>query len=82
MPNYSYKCDNCGNNFTHFHGMNDVLTECTVCTASALKKLPSLISSYSPDRVKEGAGQRVKEFIEDHRKLLVEERETSKKEYK
>lgn len=82
MPSYNYRCSNCDEQTTHFHGMNDVLTECTSCHATALKKLPSIISSYSPDRVKEGAGQRVKEFIEDSRKLLLEDKELLKKEYK
>lgn len=80
MPTYIYKCEKCENTFKAFHGMSDVLTECLECHhIGDLKKLPALLTSLPErDKVKEAAGTRVKEAIEDNRKLLLD----SQKEYK
>ena len=80
MPTYIYKCNKCENTFKTFHGMNDILTECIECHhVGELAKVPSLLTSLPErDKAKEAAGTRVKEAIEDNRKLLLD----SQQEYK
>lgn len=77
MPLYIYKCDKCENTFKAFHGMNDVLTECIDChEVGCINKVPTLLTSL-PERTlaEKEAGARVKEAIEDNRKLLLDNRE-------
>lgn len=74
MPTYIYKCEKCEGSFKTFHGMNDILTECSECHhIGSIKKIPSLLNSLPErDKEKEAAGTRVKEAIEDNRKLLLD----------
>ena len=77
MPTYIYKCDKCDNTFKAHHGMNDVLTECIDChEVGHIHKIPTLLSSL-PERNKDqmAAGSRVKEAIEDNRKLLLDSKQ-------
>lgn len=77
MPTYIYKCEKCNNTFKAFHGMNDTLTECLDChETGCIHKIPSLLTSL-PERNKEvsAAGTRVKEAIEDNRKLLLDNKQ-------
>ncbi len=74
MPIYIYKCDKCEGTFKAFHGMNDTLNECLECHhVGLIKKIPSLLTSLPErDKAREAAGTRVKEAIEDNRKLLLD----------
>jgi len=77
MPTYIYKCDKCNNTFKAFHGMNDLLTECLDChEIGHVNKVPSLLTSL-PERNSEqtAAGMRVKEAIEDNRRLLLDSKQ-------
>jgi putative FmdB family regulatory protein len=80
MPTYIYKCDKCEGTFKAFHGMNDVLTECLECHHTGqIKKIPSLLTSLPErDKAREAAGTRVKEAIEDNRKLLLDNKQELK----
>jgi putative FmdB family regulatory protein len=77
MPTYIYKCEKCDSTFKAFHGMNDILTECTECQhVGSIKKIPSLLTSLPErDKEKEAAGTRVKEAIEDNRQLLLDSKQ-------
>ena len=77
MPTYIYKCDKCENTFKAFHGMSDVLSECLDChSEGTIRKVPTLLTSLpEKDEVKEAAGIRVKEAIEDNRKLLLDSKQ-------
>lgn len=74
MPTYIYKCEQCQSTFKAFHGMSDTLNECIEChNVGNLNKIPSLLTSLPErDKAKEAAGTRVKEAIEDNRKLLLD----------
>jgi putative FmdB family regulatory protein len=77
MPTYIYKCDKCESTFKAFHEMSVVLNECLDChTEGFVKKVPSLLTSL-PEKPKEqsAAGIRVKEAIEDNRKLLLDQKQ-------
>lgn len=77
MPTYIYKCDKCDTTFKAFHEMSVVLNECLDChTEGSVKKLPTLLTSL-PEKPKEqtAAGLRVKEAIEDNRKLLLDSKQ-------
>lgn len=77
MPTYIYKCDKCESTFKAFHEMSVVLNECLEChTEGHIKKVPTLLSSL-PEKPKDqtAAGIRVKEAIEDNRKLLLDSKQ-------
>lgn len=77
MPTYIYKCNKCESSFKAHHGMNDVLSECLDChEVGFINKLPTLLTSL-PERTREetAAGTRVKEAIEDNRKLLLDSKQ-------
>lgn len=54
--------------------MSDVLNECLECHhIGEINKVPSLLTSLpEKNKQKEAAGTRVKEAIEDNRKLLLD----------
>ena len=77
MPTYIYKCDKCESTFKAYHEMSVVLNECLDChTEGHVKKVPTLLTSL-PEKPKEqsAAGIRVKEAIEDNRKLLLDSKQ-------
>ena len=77
MPTYIYKCEKCNNTFKAFHGINDTLTECIDChSIDCINKVPTLLTSL-PEKKHEqtAAGIRVKEAIEDNRKLLLDSKQ-------
>lgn len=77
MPTYIYKCEKCESSFKAFHEMSVVLNECLDCHAEGtVRKVPTLLTSL-PEKPKEqsAAGIRVKEAIEDNRKLLLDSKQ-------
>lgn len=74
MPTYIYKCNKCDSTFKAFHGMSDTLNECIECHhIGDINKVPTLLTSLpEKNKAKEAAGTRVKEAIEDNRKLLLD----------
>jgi putative FmdB family regulatory protein len=80
MPLYIYNCEKCNSTFESFHGLNDILTECIDChNVGTIKKIPTLLTSLPVrDKTKEAAGTRVKEAIEDNRKLLLDSQQDYK----
>lgn len=77
MPLYVYKCEKCDRTFKAFHGMSDVLTECIECLGvDCINKVPTLLTSLpAQNKEQKEAGDRVKEAIEDNRKLLLDSKQ-------
>jgi putative FmdB family regulatory protein len=78
---YAYECSSCKNEFESVHSMTEQLHNCDKCGGQdTLKRIPQLLTSYSKDRQKITAGERVNKFIEDSRELLKDSRQELKKE--
>jgi len=76
MPIYVYNCDNCGSEITISHSMTETVEDCEVCElTNCLVRRPSVFSNIKakPEK-KEKAGAQVKEFIEDAKKELSQQK--------
>lgn len=81
MPMYAYECSTCQNQFESVHSITEQLQNCDKCGGqNTLKRIPQLLTSYSSDRQKVTAGERVTKFIEDSRQLLKDSKQQTKKE--
>jgi predicted nucleic acid-binding Zn ribbon protein len=82
MPKYFYTCEKCNIEFSIYHSIDDILTDCSTCHASgSLIRVPSQFFDY---RVKEKGnkpGQIVKEYIEETREEIKKEK-NKRKDYK
>tara|TARA_R110001583_G_scaffold2257_13_gene16705 strand:+ start:3148 stop:3390 length:243 start_codon:yes stop_codon:yes gene_type:complete len=78
MPKYNYKCSGCDREFDLYHSMFENVEECILCGAEKVVKIPSLSFSVSKTN---GAGKLVKEFIEDAKQSVKEEKKKLKEEY-
>ena len=77
MPRYVYSCEECGLIYQRTHSIKEKLTDCEECHAiGALKRIPSmpLILSKNQDKQKRQVGSLVKEYIEDAKGDLKEEK--------
>ena len=80
MPKYVYKCKNCGFVKEVVHSMQEKLKDCEECdTIETLMRVPSFTLSFSGGEENISSASRVKEFIEDARSELKEERHTLRK---
>ena len=81
MPRYVYKCQSCDGVFEVVHGMTEEQTYCKICSkTNCVKRIPQMPSVKIVDQQ---AGQIVREYIEDTKKELREEKKKLKKqEYK
>ena len=77
MPRYVYECSTCGGQFQVVHGMSEEQDKCELCSSltSELKRIPQM--TYTASKESQSA-QRVKEAIEDNRKILKEASEEAK----
>ena len=75
MPKYVYECKECGFVKESVHSMQEKLKDCSECdTIDSLMRIPSF-SFLRMDIVdNSNSGGRVKEFIEDTREELKQER--------
>jgi len=84
MPKYVYKCKECDFVKEVVHSMQEKLKDCEECgTIDVLRRIPSFSLSLGTDSSSsQPTGGRVKDFIEEARHELKEERESLKrKEY-
>ena len=77
MPRYLYKCENCDDEKTVFHRLNEILEDCDKCDVkNTLKKMigtPHINKTKTSNKEK-ATGQITKEFIRENRKILDEQK--------
>ena len=83
MPKYVYHCDECDEQFEAYHGMSDSLNYCELCDSQdSVKRIPQMLF-IKKSQGKKKVGSVVKEYIEDTKKELREEKKRlSQQEYK
>lgn len=84
MPRYSYNCKNCEKVFQVFHGMNEEVGSCPHCGCAEKDELVRIydkISVRKKSPSKTTAAERIKEFIENSREELEQQKQDSRKEH-
>ena len=83
MPKYVYECRECGFVKEVVHSMQEKLKDCEECdTIDVLTRIPSFSIATKSTNSSDKTGDRVKDFIEEARTELKEEKECLKrKEY-
>ena len=83
MPKYIYKCKECDFVKEVVHSMQEKLKDCDECdTIESLMRVPSFSLAISKGEKNNSSSSRVKDFIEEARTELKEERRTlQRKEY-
>ena len=78
MPRYTYCCENCETTFQVVHPIGEKLTDCEECnTENVLKRVPAmpLVLKKKEDNQKQEVGTLVKEYIEETKENLKQEKE-------
>ena len=78
MPKYCYKCSVCANEYEVRHSMTERLEDCKVCgSKEVLIRIPQLTNIVRKEEQGEReAGSLVKEYIEENKEILREEKKT------
>ena len=78
MPKYCYKCPECESEMEVRHGMLERLEECKLCEyQGVLTRIPQLTNIVKKQKQNErSTGSLVKEYIEENKKILREEKKT------
>ena len=76
MPVYCYKCLECESEIEVRHGMTERLTDCEVCNnQEVLIRIPQLTNIMrKQEQGEKKTGSLVKEYIEENRRILQEEK--------
>lgn len=76
MPKYCYKCPECEGEVEVRHGMSERLEECKLCDyQGVLTRIPQLTNIIrKQEQGQREAGSLVKEYIEENKQILKEER--------
>lgn len=75
MPRYAYRCVDCSHQFNAFHGFNDG-ADCPTCGSSLCERIPSVgfsVSGFAKEQ-KVKTGEKVKEFIEETKEDLKQQK--------
>ena len=81
MPRYIYHCDNCDTTFQVTHSINELLTDCDNCNQKeTLTRVPSMVNVEMKIGQKPKAGKITRDFIEEAKKELKEQKKQTKKE--
>lgn len=78
MPKYNYRCSECDGEFEARHSMTEVVDACALCGGGPVSRIPSLFFSVSKPS---NAGSLVKEFIEDAKRDVQNEKRKLKEDY-
>lgn len=76
MPKYCYKCSECESEIEVRHGMTERLTDCKVCEMEeVLTRIPQLTNIVrKQEQGEKKTGSLTKEYIEENRRILKEEK--------
>jgi putative FmdB family regulatory protein len=76
VPKYCYKCSECESEIEVRHGMTERLTDCKVCEMKeTLTRIPQLTNIVrKQEQGEKKTGSLVKEYIEENKRILKEER--------
>lgn len=76
MPKYCYKCPECEGEVEVRHGMSERLEECKLCDyQGVLTRIPQLTNIIrKQEQDQRETGSLVKEYIEENKQILKEER--------
>ena len=76
MPKYSYKCTNCQEVLTKYHGFTERLSDCPLCESSdCLVRTPSSFVTEKQDDRPKKVGELVNEYIDETREELKKQKE-------
>jgi hypothetical protein len=76
VPRYCYKCTECASECEVRHGITERLHDCLECSSEgSLVRIPQLTNFVRKQEVRDKkAGSLVKEYIEENKQILKEER--------
>ena len=78
MPRYRYRCSNCDDEKVIFHEFNEVPSlDCSICLSeNTLQKVVGKLyfKTKESNTTGQAVGQLTKEYIEENRKILEEEK--------
>ena len=76
MPKYVYSCSACEQEFEVRHGMREEFNICTLCEKKdSIQRIPQLTNILRKDTV----GKKVKEAIEENKKVLESMKKNAKR---
>jgi len=76
VPKYCYRCSECDKEFFIRHSIKDKLTHCNCEKKGKVMRIP-MIGRILKNKTKENkAGEKVKQFIEETKKELKEEKKS------
>lgn len=78
MPIYCYKCKNCKSEFEVRHGMSESHQRCVDCDSDDIFRIPSLQTRPMLNTTNK-PGSVVKQFIEDTKRAVKNEKEAMKR---
>ena len=79
MPRYTYKCKECEHIFEKMHSMSEKLKDCDACgTKESLTRVPNFVTKKIDRKGK--AGDIVKQFIDDVKSEVAQEKKKMKEE--
>ena len=77
MPKYCYKCTECSGEYEVRHSIAERLEDCKVCnTEGVLIRIPQLTNIIKKEESERETGSLVKEYIEENKRILKQERKT------
>ena len=78
MPKYCYKCTECSGEYEVRHSITERLHDCLECgSEESLIRIPQLTNFVRKQQSSEKkSGSLVKEYIEENKRILKEERKT------
>lgn len=76
MPKYVYSCSECEQEFEVHHGMREEINLCVHCgEKNSIQRIPQLTNIFRKDTV----GTKVKEAIEENKKVLESMKKDAKR---